>query len=256
MKEKQFKWKGYDWQVGPIWGYFHHDKNDVWYGTDSVSINEKDELILDCILNPKTCEDNKTRLFSVGFVTCRKEMKYGVFEWECELPIGKNMWPGLWISSNQEWPPEIDCMEAWSKKCANTYRKRLLWYNIHPTCHWKENGQHKYDGKLSVSNVFFMNEKKSNKYKLVWTPEKVEIYYNYKKIATFNDHKMLEHFNKEDIYMSPIITFDLWDKHGSKFTPDKYKNYRTKGKPFIINNFSYTPIEGVSKERYDPWWKN
>lgn len=238
MKDKNFKWKGYEWQVTPFWGDHHKEKPSVWYGKDSVNIDSRDCLILDCLYKPKKFTDGITREYNVGYVVCKSEFKYGVFEWMAKLPVGLHMWPGLWLASNQEWPPEIDCMEAWSRADKATYIKRLLWVDLHPTMHWKENGVHWSEPKFNTPRCWIDNG--WNDFKVEWRKDFVKVWYNGHLAKKFTDKKMLEHFNRKDIKMFPIMTFDIWEDKPGDFSEEKYDKYVTEGLPFIIRDFKYT----------------
>ena len=240
--EKHFNWKGHDWRITPYWGDHHSGKPDVWYGTDSVRIEDNGSLVLDCVYNPKSFPDGFIRKYSVGYVVCEEDFKYGTFEWSAKLPQGLNMWPGLWLDSSKEWPPEIDCMEGWTRGKRDTYVKRLLWVDIHPTMHWTENGEHKSEAKFNISR-FRVDLNGWNDFKVEWTPNGVSVYYNGKLIKTFNNKKMLEHFNREDILMHPIMTFDIWEDFPGEFTEERYADYKDNGSPLVVRNFKYTPYK-------------
>lgn len=237
--DKHFNWMGYSWRITPFWGNYHKEKYNVWYGTESVFI-DNDMLVLDCVYQPKEFQDNVCRNYNVGYVVCEEEFKYGVFEWTAKLPKGKNLWPALWLGCRKEWPPEIDCMEAWSNTCMNSYSKRLFWLNIHPTIHWKENEEHVSEAKFNILR-WNVNQYGWNRYKVIWLPESISIYYNDKLVKKFDNHKMLAHFNQKDIKMFPIMTFDISEKH-KPFDLKKYKDYKTKGCPFLVKDFRYEKI--------------
>jgi beta-glucanase (GH16 family) len=40
--------------------------------------------------------------------------RYGYLQVVARIPIGKGLWPALWLAaSNLQWPPEMDILEAW-----------------------------------------------------------------------------------------------------------------------------------------------
>ena len=40
--------------------------------------------------------------------------EYGYLQITAEIPLGKGLWPALWLgATNQKWPPEIDVLEHW-----------------------------------------------------------------------------------------------------------------------------------------------
>ena len=56
---------------------------------------------------------------SVGLVTSYNSYGYGFFEFEIELPYGSGLWPSVWLSCVNSWPPEIDILEAYSNDNSN-----------------------------------------------------------------------------------------------------------------------------------------
>lgn len=105
--------------------------------------------------------------------------KYGRFEAYAKVPSGKGLWSAFWLlPSFDQWPagvailPEIDVMEYLGNE-GNLY---------HTTLHTNQNGpleSHPYKHKLKAdpSENFHL-------YTVIWTPEKVEWYFDEKRVAS------------------------------------------------------------------------
>ena len=111
------------WRIGQPWGKFHPESPYQYYGDESVFI-QNDCLILNQIYLPKqltTWEDPKVYdiPYSVGLVTSYESYGYGFYEFEVELPYGSGLWPAVWLSCVDSWPPEIDILEAYSNNKCN-----------------------------------------------------------------------------------------------------------------------------------------
>ena len=111
------------WRIGQPWGKFHPGSPYQYYGDESVFI-QNDCLILNQIYSPKqltTWNDPKVYdiPYSVGLVTSYESYGYGFYEFEIELPYGSGLWPAVWLSCSDSWPPEIDIIEAYSDGKSN-----------------------------------------------------------------------------------------------------------------------------------------
>ena len=117
------------WRIGQPWGKFHPEPPYQYYGDESVFI-QNDCLILNQIYSPKqltTWENPKVYdiPYSVGLVTSYESYGYGFYEFEVELPYGSGLWPSVWLSCVNSWPPEIDILEAYSNDNSN-YKNSLF----------------------------------------------------------------------------------------------------------------------------------
>lgn len=236
-----FKWKGYDWYVGEIWGETHPDFDLNWYDPAAVKLMENGTIILDITKSPKQfwCGDRK---WGVGRINCTTEFKYGRFDWLVYLPKGTRLWPACWLKSVTSWPPEIDCLEGWSNSIFPTFLKRLFWYNIHPTCHWRtDTDPHAAEAVFSRTHLGMIRPDKANKFTIEWLPDRVTILYNDKFHSEFRNKEMLDNFNNEKIYMGPCMDIDQCSGFNER-------DFRKHTRPFQILDFQYTPYEGVSLE--------
>lgn len=237
-----FNWCGYQWIARPLWGLHHKNDKLSWYDEDAWYITSDGTLVLQIMDNPRSfVEDgeNVTIPWGRASVRCTKEFKYGTFEWDMRLPYGKYLWPALWLSSDTSWPPEIDCMEGWSGDNPD-YVKMLLFKNIKPTMHWSENcdsknGKHLEETKNNTCRWWIKGGKEFDHYKVIWTPDYVEVWYNNHKIKKFTDREMLKHMNS--VEMHPIMSTHMY----GKFDRSMYTEYRKNGIEMAVRNFKYTP---------------
>lgn len=238
-------WGGYDWYTRPLWGQHHPAEKHTWYDPDCIKLQDDGSIVLDIHYNPRTFIDNDgnkvTKDFGVVQMRTIREFTYGTFEWEMKTMEGKYVWPALWLASNYSWPPEIDCMEGWSNENAN-FTKRLFWVNIKPTMHWSENcdpknGEHKSDNRKNICRCR-IKQNDFNKYKVVWAPDYVDVYYNDYKVKRFTNKEMLAHFNKPEVHMHVLMSSGFY----SDF-PKHYKDYVNRNKPMIVKSFKYTPLK-------------
>lgn len=243
MKEwkgiKTFSWQGLDWIAQPLWGTAH-PKHQFWYDPTMVSVDKSGNMVLVSRDNEKMLKvDGKSvkRRWATGYCRSVQEFKYGTFEWEAIVPAGTNLWPAVWLSSDFSWPPEIDCMEGWSNNHTD-YSKRLLYKNIHPTVHWTENGRHVSETKNNIPRSWIKDGNGFTSYKVVWTPEYVDIFYDGHLVKRFQDKKMLAHLNQENVKMHPVMTMNLQ----SGFDNGDYNTYVRLKQPFVIKSFKYTPL--------------
>lgn len=241
---RTFEWCGYEWIARPLWGDHHPEEKLCWFDQDAYEILDDGTLILKITNNPRIFnQEDGTKIMKPWgkcHVRTTKEFKYGTFEWDMRLPYGRQMWPALWFASDTSWPPEIDCMEGWSKNTTN-YVKRLLWKNIHPTMHWSancdpEHGEHRHEEKFNTLRCWLKGEGKFDHYKTIWTPDYVEIWYNNHKIKRFTDKEMLEHMNKVNFHA--IMSSNINDE----FNDEMYEEYKEKNIEMAVRNFKYTPL--------------
>jgi len=108
------------WRIGQEWGLFHSGNAYQYYGEDSVFIKD-DCLVLNQIYSPKKLSNWESDKvydipYSVGLVTTYDSYEYGFYEFDVELPYGTGLWPAVWLSCVDSWPPEIDILEAYSNE--------------------------------------------------------------------------------------------------------------------------------------------
>lgn len=231
-----FKWKGYNWRTGQPWGDFHPDFTKSWYSPNTVKV-ENDVLKLTIKKDHKTfktsVEDSETVLipYGVGLVTCIEEFGYGTFEWSAKLANGKDIVCALWLASNQSWPPEIDCVEAFTNN-KGSYNHRLLWRRIEPNIHYiGKSGHEQRGGKRTCRFLFKIN--KTVDFKIIFTPNKIDVYYNNKRVMHETREVVLQDF--KDVKFFPIMNINV-------MKPYLLKNLKEES-VFEIHDFKFTEYE-------------
>ena len=238
---KSFNWKGYNWYTGEVWGETHPDFDLNWFDDSCVTLTSMDHIILNIkkSLRHYWCG---YRTWGVGRINCCTEFKYGKFEWKVFLPKGTKLLPALWLKSSYSWPPEIDCMEGLSGDCIPTFNKRLFWYNIHPTCHWKtDSSNHESRSILGKTTLKMIKPNDINKFTIEWRPDKISIWYNDYLVGEYKDEELLDNLNKEEIYMSPCMSIDQCKDF-------KDKDFKKYSRPFEIIDFKYEPLKDIEKQ--------
>lgn len=220
---------GYEWLTHQNYGLFHPSPDiNYWYDEGCVNL-WGDLLFLKVRKNPKEfVYDNQliTKTYGIGLVSCKTEFEYGTFIWKCKLPKGQNILPALWFASNQEYPPEIDCVEGYTYKI-QSYRKCLFKNRLQPNVHYKYNGEHKMTGAKNTC-VFYANTNCYNEYKVEWFPDKIEIFYNGHSVYKVMSKKILDTFIDKKLF--PIMNFAI---------NNKFSDSDTISRPMIINSFNY-----------------
>ena len=161
------------WRVGQPWGLFHPGGPYQYYGKDSVYI-ENQHLVLDHRYKPTqmTAWDNPKVYdipYSVGLITSYDDYGYGFYEFECKLPKGVGLWPAVWLSCVDSWPPEIDINESYSDGNGD-YRSKLetnFHYNL---------GENKESAGAREHSIYAVD--KRIKFSCWWTKDFIKIYYN------------------------------------------------------------------------------
>jgi beta-glucanase (GH16 family) len=179
------------WRIGQPWGVFHPNSLYQYYGDDTVSIKDGN-LILTEKYSPKEfkLENGESTIipYSVGLISSKESFGYGFYEFEVSLPNGKALWPAVWLNGVDNWPPEIDVIEAYS------------------------GGDGKYDKRLQT-NCFFgpitgskMLGPRNNpisdpldrlKLSCWWTKDFIKIYYNGYLVRVVTSYTVLKWFTNQ-----------------------------------------------------------
>lgn len=194
----QFSWQGYEWTYGDQgWGIIHPEKAYCWHDRERVSIDEKGRLHLDSEVNSKEIILPTyyigTSPVGVGWVECTTEFTYGYFETKAKLPKGDFMWPALWLTGWESWPPEIDIMEGYSNK-KGSYFNGIPFKDLCTNMHYKNPGQDKTSIKAKATWVTKNPHKKFNIFGIDWQKDYVRWYYNGKMVREVTDKEVLKTF--------------------------------------------------------------
>lgn len=229
-------WSGYEWIRQERWGQIHEKKTWAWYDPSAVKIDKDGYLHLKTKRNPKYFENLKViSTTGIGLVSCVEKFGYGIFEIEAKLPQGKNLWPAFWMWSWDSWPPEIDVFEAYSNENGSYFNRNLdiLWGNFWSCSSNVHLGKTPNNYSLGAKRHWMGwkdPSKRFIKYKVEWTEDKIEIYYDGLSVRKIEDKNILSQFNGKK--MNVIINNSI-----SKPYP------KSSESDFIVKSFNYTQIK-------------
>ena len=249
------KWKGFEWMNGQPWGVAHPHKNQVWYADESeTSVTTDGNLVLKINNTPKYfSEIGHSKSFGCGCISTYQHFVYGDFHFEYKLPVGIHLWPAIWLSGVHSWPPEIDIVEGWSGNgyfCKNKpdYKRFPLFNNIHPGVFFARNGETVYGkgyGSFGSDRATYSWLQKLNDWNtcdLIWRKDLIEVYYNGHRVMKITENDEAKgYYILDGIRSEMYICIDSWT--GDNFTQEDYKQYKEKGSPFIVKDFTYEPIK-------------
>lgn len=233
MNGTKFNWCGYEWIMKERWGISHPEKPWAIYSNDCVSIDNEDNLIL-------TIKNTKQRdVFYTGLVSTTRNnpvFKYGEYTWIAKMPIGKNLWPALWMWSWDSWPPEIDIVEGWTNNIGGYFKvsnkKPLLRWNIQSNIHIKDgnNIQRDFPEFWNWSIMSKNPYKDFIEYTMKWYKDRVEFYYDKILVRTVKDNAIMDYINSVS---GMNIIMDI-------YPTARYKTNQIKS-PLYIKKFEYIP---------------
>lgn len=248
----KINWQGYEWLTQERWGNVHPENPTKWNDPSAIKIDDDETLRLYARSNPKTHIIDGVEVESkVGFglISCTNHFGYGTFEIEAKMPSGPYTWPAFWCWAFESYPPEIDMFEGYTNKRGSYWNWSLrpligkFWRvnsNIHLKYHVKgskvggmnADGTHRYQlGAKSHWLGWKRPDRKFNKYKLVWTPDEISIYFNKCKVRTITDRPTLDQFKGKT--MNIILNNSVQDGYMDTDMPEtelivkyfKYEKY-------------------------------
>ena len=105
--------------------------------------------------------------------------------------------------------------------------------------HWTKDGKHLEETKNNILSCLLKCGDKFDKYKVVWTPNYVKVFYNNVLVKKFTDKDMLAEMNKPEVKFHAIISV----KPYGGFSKNDYEDYL--GNPnnkMIVKSFRYLPL--------------
>lgn len=217
----------------------HPSKPLTWYDPDCVRV-ENEMLKLSVRYNPNTLRywDGKDYrcTYGEGSAMSVESFGYGCFDFLVKLPEGKYMYPALWLTGAEAWPPEIDVLEGyntfWRRKY-RTFTKRGLGYKIESNVHYTENGEHMVTG-ATCCNLKTLNNptEQFNLYTLKWTPEYI--------IIEYNNH--VENYIEEPVINEALKNKKMHVVMNLSLNTDCDLIRNLPENELIIKSFSYSPM--------------
>lgn len=240
---KTLNWSGHEWITQERWGDLHPEKPYCWYDPHAVSIDTDGYLHLKTRYNPKWFNDKGIwSNTGVGLVSSTTQFKWGTFEIEAKLPRGLNLWPAFWMWSWDSWPPEIDVFEGYTNNRSNyldlshLINFRKIESNIHYVGVDNQNkvlgARRHWMGFKDVTKTFI-------KYKMVWLPDSISIYYDNKLVRKVEDANILKQLNATTLNV--VINNHVTDKIDSTYHWANFKSIAQES-DFVIKRFTYTKL--------------
>ena len=241
---------GFNWRIGRSWGIAHPDH--ICYNDPGSVHIENGHFRLGIDYKPTTLVVDGEEInydFSVGYVSSIDTIKYGHLKVTYRLPLGKNLWPAIWLTDAKTWPPEIDIMEAWSdnyewpckpKATDKIYRINPFANNIFPglvlgNCIDNKHGKsyRTFRGSLAC----YIDVTKDNTCEIEWQKDRIRIYYNGHKVADEKDPKALQYFNDSEgmeIHLNNYVQNDF-----TRYDYNQMRWYDEYSPDFIIQDLVY-----------------
>ena len=201
------------WSIGQPWGEYHPDYLHQYYGKNEDFVRvENSSLNLYGRYKPKVFFDfekniNITIPYGIGLVISKETFKYGYYEINGILPLGKLLWPAIWLTAKKTWPPEIDILEAYSgKKTDYSNEIGIPFFEFQPNIHYgfvEDNTKSSYGAKSYP--IPFNPSEKPITYAVHWTEKFIKFYYDGYLIFQTKRKEILNYFNKEDVSMNIIL---------------------------------------------------
>lgn len=213
--------KRYDFgniSIAQSWQYFSEENVEFTNNGLNLHQTSKDRTI--------QYWDGKTynTIIDTSCITSKKPFGYGLYEFDIQLPKGVGLWPAVWLSCFDSWPPEIDLMEAYSDingKYNNRLNTNAYFGNVEAPKNVNANKSIPIKEKNIYNNINL---------KLIWNEDKIEYYYNNFKVRTITNKKVLSHF--KDKKMTVILGTGVQEHLSTKID----KNQKST---FIVTNFTY-----------------
>ena len=214
------------------WLDYHPADLNQWYDPNGVTLSSRGmELgVTDNTLVVTTYDvngillDNQTPYtikHGVGLVTSLGSYSHGIYEWNIELPIGKQLWPAVWLTGAITWGPETDCLEGYTED-DNSYS------GVTSTFHPGSNEQNTY-GVGGNNKQHFIDTNSNLNIKCYWTEKFIKIYYNDLLSQVLTNPNDLNYFNQNMIVvLNNALRVDSTESANSILS-----------KPLIIKNFRY-----------------
>ena len=172
------------------WGNYHPDDLSQWYDPKAVELSGG--LVLKITNNTLNLSDGNIIMRGVGLVQSKNTFGYGIYEWKVKLPVGKKLWPAVWVGCRSSWPPEIDIVEGYSD-IKGKYKNKLnsnVWLG-------KDTETEKHFQLRAMSHGFLCDTSEPIKFTLHWEKDFVKIYYNDFLVRKIENKDDLEYLNMD-----------------------------------------------------------
>jgi hypothetical protein len=248
-KINKMNWCGYTWKSEMEGGRIIHPKESwMWIDKDQVNILEDGTLELRMTYRPRYVLYEGEEYFpkiACGLIRSQEEFGYGIYSAEIKCPKGYNLWPSFWITGSENWPPEIDIMEAWigEDNYFRWFTPQFPWLNpgwrTTTNSHYlNKNLEHKQSGSRNIS--WFKQRKNPGnefiKYSCKWSPGKIEFFVGNKKTRTRTiKQDITKYLERPDKTWKVNIVFNLFCEDIQNYDVGMYE-------PMLVKNFKYEEL--------------
>lgn len=191
--------------------WWTHELGATGWGNNELQnyTNAKENsFVKDGVLTIKAIKNNYNNTYtSARLITKgKKEFTYGRIDIRAKMPVGKGIWPALWMLggniSTVGWPScgEIDIMEYLGHDSLTTYG----------TVHYNDGG-HKYIGgnKKTTSNESY--NQKYHVFSIIWQENSIDWYVDYKKYFSVNNTSVkFEAFRMPQFFIFNVAVGGNW----------------------------------------------
>lgn len=198
----------YDWgSVHPYNTTQQFTKNNVFIGEELNGAPGNKNLILTTTFSPVEFNDykpwpyNGKRFdvevpYSCGMIKSKQSYLFGYFHIVAKLPKGNGLWPAIWLTGENSWPPEIDILEGYTNQYPD-YRKGIFKNTkLNSNLHYVDNHMKKEMGAQSHPLPVDPTEEFIS-YSCWWTKDFIRIYYDDTLVREITDKVVLDYFSRE-----------------------------------------------------------
>lgn len=227
-----------EWLVGTMpWGFFNSQSPHQYFCGDNDCVSVSGNAL--CLYNvykptsiPKWYDGRSYNpAYAIGLICSKKEFGYGFYVFKAKIPFSSGIWPAIWLTSTQSWPPEIDIMEAY---IGCDYHDISIESNLH---YKGENGVHKVLG--AVSHTPFVPYDILS-YSLYFDENKIEIFYQGFLVRRVKAKHILERFIGHKYHV--VVNNALRQSSVQQCHPAVFRDVLNK-QPFILYQFDYYVIK-------------
>lgn len=171
------------WRTKYPWNSRTHN-HDGYAAEENVYV-EDEKLVLKAEDNPRSGKP-----YTTGVVSAKDEFRYGYVEGRIKVPpMVHGFWPAFWLTTVNEWPPEIDIFEFFGNESK-------VWM----TYHYEEDGE---ETKVRDSHEGTDFDDEFHRYGVEWRPDRIVWYVDGKEQFRYEG----EHIRGERMYL--ILNFGI-----------------------------------------------
>lgn len=181
-----------NWHDSSLWWEqpYHPGNLNQWFDPEQSKITDNG-IELSSVIKPRYfIKADYTIPNAISMLRTKESWKYGIFKFYAKLPKGTYLWPALWLTGENSWPPEIDVLEAYSKETTNYRNNKILQSNVH------------YKSEYGNKHIKGMNHWLPNKvtdefieYAVWWDKDFIKIYYNGYLVRHVTDKDVINKMN-------------------------------------------------------------